>query len=150
MPLMTLADSVAPRPLVLCQRPDTRWDAFTANITTKDNIVAIPSPNPRDFRMWSRYAAALITDSAGVQQEGLLTGKRVIAIRDEVELYADHSHLILWPPECAGVAAQVIEWCLGQPTWCAPRAEWASIGAEYAQAIIEFLSRDELSIGSGG
>lgn len=74
----------------IISRPDTRWMNFYAAVRNLKNIVLLPPLSPTECYLLLRSARGLITDSAGLQQEALLMRKRVVVLRQFLELYHDH------------------------------------------------------------
>jgi UDP-N-acetylglucosamine 2-epimerase (non-hydrolysing) len=96
--LQELATAVTPLTIVLCQKPDSRWIPFFQSFQTVGNVIPLEFQPPTRFHLLEKHCEMVITDSAGVQQEALLLGKRVVVVRNQVELYETHPRLWLVPP----------------------------------------------------
>jgi UDP-N-acetylglucosamine 2-epimerase (non-hydrolysing) len=96
--LQQLAVAVSPLIIVLCQKPDSRWIPFFQSFQSVDNVLQLEFQPPTRFHLLEKHCQMVITDSAGVQQEALLLGKRVLVARNQVELYKTHPRLWLVPP----------------------------------------------------
>lgn len=79
---------------IICRRPDTRWDRFYTHVSRANNVSCIPAPPPLMFQDILCLSDLILTDSAGVQQEGLLLNKPVVALRQNIEL--DEGHPLLY------------------------------------------------------
>ncbi len=84
---------------ILIERIDTRWSQFYAQLASVSNVRLVEPLSPSECLGALLQSSLVITDSAGLQQEALLLGKRAIACRREVELQAGHKFLhIVQPP----------------------------------------------------
>lgn len=137
--LQRISRNVEPRRLILCSRPDTRWQPFYEEISAANSAVIIPAARPLVFQLLLRFAGCVITDSAGVQQEGLLSGKRVIAMREEVELYKYHPFLYLVPPPFIFNFAYVLEPLTEISHWVEPNPDWEGQAKAIADKIMRAI-----------
>lgn len=88
---------------VLATRPDTRWERFYNLAQGAANVRLMPALPPTEFQELLTRSDIVLTDSAGVQQEGVLLSKPVIALRNNVELYAGDPLLSIVAPPFYGL-----------------------------------------------
>lgn len=141
--LPRLARSTVPTPFFLMKRPDDRWTEFYDQMSKESGLRLLPSLPPRPFHILLRNAAAVITDSAGVQQESVLLDKEVIAIRQDLELYETHENVrLIYPEELFSnsyttFANITID---GSKNVAVPNIDWKSEAQDIYQRLIELFS----------
>lgn len=139
--IATLSRQIKPRFILLCSRPDTRWAAFYDRLRHIHRVVIAPAPPPSAFQMLLRRTTCALTDSAGVQQEALLLGKRVLVTRSCVELYGDHQNLVYAEPPFREVTSAHIAACAGCDDWQMASAHGAEIGVGIVRTMTELVER---------
>jgi UDP-N-acetylglucosamine 2-epimerase len=81
----------------------------------------------------------VITDSAGVQQEALLLGKRVVVVRSQVELYETHPRLWLVPPPYADLISTCLKVLSSEENELTSTPRMNIEGERMAQILIKSL-----------
>jgi hypothetical protein len=99
----------------------------------------IPALKPLSFQVLLRFASSIVTDSAGVQQEALLSGKLVIVTRSEVELYNSHQNELLVPPPFVWNSSEVNGFLARPGSWIIPDLHWKRKANGIAQVVLSKL-----------
>lgn len=137
--LRSVAQHIEPQRLILCTRLDTRWQPFYSEISATNSALIVSAARPLVFQILLRYASCVITDSAGVQQEALLSGKHVFATREEVELYKHHPLLHLVPPPFVFDRISAEDLLTGSSHWTIPNLDWEKPARAIADKIIQAI-----------
>jgi UDP-N-acetylglucosamine 2-epimerase len=139
--LHNLSVKISPIRIVICKRPDTRWEAFYKEFENNFLFILVDALPPVLFQVICKYSNCIVTDSAGVQQEGLLTGKRVIVMRDDVEQYRGHARLLFIPPPFNTSISKDIMFCRSNPVFKKISSAWSDLGDKIAHKIMNKLQR---------
>jgi len=84
---------------VISSRPDTRWERFYSSARAAGNVSVLTALPPCAFQELLTTSDIVVTDSAGVQQEAILLNRPVLALRRNIELYAEDPLLcVVQPP----------------------------------------------------
>lgn len=126
---------------ILCSRPDTRWERFYRSLQSESRFRLIKHLSPTQFQLFLKYASCVITDSAGVQQESLLLGKGVIAMRSEVDLYENHKQLRIVSPPFNRVTNEHAKMCRQNASWEPPKKNWRDFGLRVAKNIVNKIQK---------
>lgn len=138
--LNSISQHIRPRRLILCSRPDSRWQPFYTEVSETNSALILSAARPLVFQILLRYACCVVTDSAGVQQEAILSGKRVIVMREEVELYKNHPLLQLVPPPFEFDWASVAEQLLDTYHWIQPDLDWEKSAGPIVDKLVQAIA----------
>lgn len=144
--LPQLVRSTVPTPFFLMTRPDDRWTDFYDRISNEPELKLLPSLPPKPFHILLRNAAAVITDSAGVQQEAIILDKEAIAIRQDLELYETHDNLTIVHPEDLFTNSRIPHVNVqvnGSESAAAPTIDWESEARGIYQRLIGLITEHE-------
>lgn len=140
--LSELATAATGLTFILSGRPDSRWEEFYKKVSKQVNILVLPPVRPLQFQILARLAKAIITDSAGVEQESLLLGKRVLVVRPDSELHTPVQSSKHIAPPYAGNSIEILKWLLSPTSGRYRAKDWESWGASCVRKLLELVVSD--------